>query len=232
MGPQSVLFPIAPSYLRRAALLTLFIAAPLLAQTKAPASPSVPQVAVVINLRSSELTVIDAKYRVFYNKFEKKTLPIQGYDLRSAIQDEVMTRLAEDKRFQWRMASDDDQLDPVKLADEKHRTAEMVSTPKADRVLLVDVWGFGAWVTALAADRMDAGFDFVMLDRATGRKLWKHRIVERIKFSGDLQKLQADNQKELKEGVNKLIENVCQKMKTKIAQIGRASCRERVYVLV
>ena len=218
MGPIAFSY-IGPSPIRRAALLLiLLLAAPLFAQTKAPDSPSVPQVAVVINLRSSELTVIDAKYRVFYNKFEKKTLPIQNYDLRSAIQDEVMTRLAEDKRFQWRMAGDDDKLDPVKLADEKHRTAEMVSDAKADRVLLVDVWGFGAWVTALAADRMDAGFDFVMLDRASGRKLWRHRIIERVKFSGDLQKLQADNQKELKEGVNKLIENVCQKMKTKIAQ--------------
>ncbi len=220
MSPQSVSPYTNNSQLRRAALLLAvwLVAAPLLAQQKSADSPSLPQVVVVINLRSSELTVIDAKYRVFYNKFEKKTLPIQGYDLRSAIQDEVMTRLAEDKRFQWRMASDDDKVDPVKLADEKTRTAAMVSSAKADRVLLVDVWGFGAWVTALAADRMDAGFDFVMLDRVSGRKLWKQRIIERVKFSGDLQKLQADNQKELKEGVNTLIEKVCQKMKTKIAE--------------
>jgi hypothetical protein len=94
----------------------------------------------------------------------------------------------------------------------------MVSSAKADRVLLVDVWGFGAWISGLAKDRLDAGVDLVMLDRATGRKLWKHRIIEKIPFSGNLEKLQAENQKELKEGVNTLIEKVCLKMKSKVAE--------------
>lgn len=204
-----------PVLLRLAGILTLtLVAVPFLAQAQTPA---VPEVAVVLNLRSNDLTVIDHKYRVFYNKFEKKTLPIQGYDLRSAITDEVMLRLAEDKRYKWRLATAEENLDAAQLADDKLRTPAGTAGAKADRVLVVDVWGFGAWVSGLAADRMDAGFDFIMLDRASARKLWRQRVIERTKFSGDLAKLQADNQKELKEGVNKLIEQVCQKMKTKIA---------------
>lgn len=216
MGSQTVPSFSTTTLIRVAVwLLIVCVASPGVTQTGASSSPTV---AVVINLRSSDLTVIDHKYRVFFNKFEKKTLPIQGYDLRSAITDEVMLRLSEDKRYQWRLATADEQLDAAKLADDKLRTPAMTAGAKADRVLVVDVWGFGAWITGLAADRMDAGFDFVMLDRTSGRKLWKQRVIERVKFSGDLQKLQADNQKELKEGVNKLIEQVCQKMKTKIAE--------------
>jgi hypothetical protein len=178
---------------------------------------SPPQVAVVFNLQSNDLTVIDAKYRVFYNKFEKKTLPIQGYDLRGAIQDEFMTTLAADTRYKWRVANADDKLDGAALADEKRRTPDMVSSAKADRVLVVDVAGFGAWITGLAKDRMEILAYVTMLDRATGRKLWKEKIFEKVGFSGDLQKLQAEEQKEMKQGINSLIEKACQATKTKMA---------------
>jgi hypothetical protein len=57
-----------------------------------------------------------------------------------------------------------------------------------------------------------------MLDRASGRKFWKHGISEKIPFSGDLQKLQSENQKELKEGVNSLIEKACVKLKANVAE--------------
>jgi hypothetical protein len=203
----------------RAALLLAILAvltAPLMAQN--PVSGSTPEVAVVFNLRSSDLTVVDHKYRVFFNKFEKKTLPIEGYDLSGAIRDEVMTTLAQDQRFHWRQATEADKLDAAKLADEKNRTPDMVSSAQADRVLVVDVAGFGAWISGLAKDRMEIMATVTMLDRASGRKLWKHRIWEKIPFSGDLQKLQADNQKEMKEGINSLIEKASQKLIAKVAE--------------
>ncbi|HZQ90458.1 MAG TPA: hypothetical protein VFA60_01550 [Terriglobales bacterium] len=203
--------PHAPTLTTMLLLMALACAVlPLQAQSQ-------PQVAVVFNLQSNDLTVIDAKYRVFYNKFEKKTLPIQGYDLRGAIQDEFMTMLAADTRYKWRPAEAEDKLDAARLADEKHRTPEMVSSAKADRVLVVDVVGFGAWVTGLAKDRMEVLAYVTMLDRATGRKLWKEKIFEKVGFSGDLQKLQAEDQKEMKQGINSLIEKACQATKTKMA---------------
>ena len=216
----SVLFSSSNRKLRRgqAALLLaliLLLAAPLVAQKAAP-SASAPTVAVTFNLRSSELTVVDAKYRVFYNKFEKKSLPIQGYDLPSAIRDEVMTTLAGDKRFQWRAAGEEDKLDAAKLADEKHRTPDLLSSAKADRVLLVDVGGFSAFQSGMYHN-MFIQATVTMIDRASGRKLWKHGIFEKIKFSGNLEKLQSEDQKQLKENVNTLIEKACQRIKTKVA---------------
>jgi len=207
------------SIAERTALLLavlLALAVPLSAQKSPPGT--MPQVVVVFNLASSDLSVIDHKYRVFFNKYEKKNLPIEGYDLLGAIRDEVMNTLTADKRFQWRVATDADKLDAAQLADEKHRTPQMLSSAQADRVLVVDVDGFGAFITGLAQDRMDITADVTMLDRASGRKLWKTRIWEKIPFSGDLEKLQAENQKELKEGINSLIEKACQKLQTKVAE--------------
>jgi hypothetical protein len=200
-----------------ALLLALSSVATTLAAQTPPAS-STPRVAVVFNLRSNDLMVIDHKYRVFYNKFERKNLPIEGYDLRGAVQDEVMTTLATDKRYEWRVAAEADKLDAAQLADEKHRTAAMLSSAQADRVLVVDIVDFGAWISGLAKDRMEVMAVVTMLDRASGRKLWKHRIWEKIPFSGDLQKLQSENQKELREGVNALIEKACVKLKAKVAE--------------
>jgi hypothetical protein len=197
-------------------LVFVFMAIPLMAQ--APPAASTPQVAVVFNMHSKDLTLIDHKYRVFYNKFERKNLPIEGYDLQSAVQDEVMNTLAEDKRCQWRVATESDKLDPAEIANEKVRTPAMLAGVQADRVMVVDVAEFGAMISGLAKDRMWIGMVVTMLDRASGRKLWKKGIRDTIPFSGDLQKLQAGNQKELKEGVNSLIEKACLKLKTKVAE--------------
>lgn len=198
-------------------LLTLFfMAMPLTAQSSS--AGATPQVVVVFNLRSTDLSMIDHKYRVFYNKYERKNLPIQGYDLRSAVQDEVMHTLAEDKRFQWRAATEADKLDPVQLADEKLRTPAMLSNAQADRVLVVDVDQLGGMISGLGKDRMWIGMVVTMLDRASGRKLWKKKVGDTIPFSGDLQKLQSEDQKELKEGVNSLIEKACLKLKAKLAE--------------
>lgn len=218
MGAPTLRSPLFHFIARHVALLLVLtsVAIPLAAQ--APPASSTPQVVVVFNLRSNDLSLIDHKYRVFYNKFERKNLPIEGYDLRGAVQDEVMNTLATDKRYQWRVATEADKLDPVQLANEKLRTAEMLSNAQADRVLVVDVAEFGAMISGLAQDRMWIAANVTMLDRASGRKLWKHGISEKIPFSGDLQKLQGENQKELKEGVNSLIEKACVKLKAKVAE--------------
>jgi len=218
MGAPTLRSPLFHFIARHLALLVVLtsVAIPLAAQ--APPASSTPQVVVVFNLRSNDLSLIDHKYRVFYNKFERKNLPIEGYDLRGAVQDEFMNTLATDKRYEWRVATEADKLDPVQLANEKLRTAEMLSNAQADRVLVVDVLEFGAMISGLAQDRMWISTNVTMLDRASGRKLWKHGISEKIPFSGDLQKLQGENQKELKEGVNSLIEKACVKLKAKVAE--------------
>ena len=218
MGAPMFRSPLFHFIARHLALLLVLssVAIPLAAQT--PPASSAPRVVVVFNLRSNDLQVIDHKYRVFYNKFEKKNLPIEGYDLRGAVQDEFMNALAADKRYEWRVVTEADKLDAVQLADDKLRTPEMLSNAQADRVLVVDVVEFGAWITGLAKDRMEIMANVTMLDRTSGKKLWKHRIWEKIPFSGDLQKLQSENQKELKEGVNSLIEKASVKLKAKVAE--------------
>lgn len=197
-------------------LLLLASAMPMASQT--PPVPANPEVAVVFHLPSTDFEVVDHKYRVFYNKFEKKSLPIEGYDLRSALQDEVMNTLSADTRYRWRLATDTDKLDAAQLADEKHRTAAMVANAQADRVLVVHLSALGGMITGLAKDKMWIGLVVSMVDRGTGRQLWKKSLTENIPFSGDLQKLQSDNQKEMKEGINTLIEKGCIKLKAKVAE--------------
>ncbi|MBZ5513041.1 MAG: hypothetical protein LAN70_17985 [Acidobacteriia bacterium] len=218
MGAHIFRSPLFHFIARHLALLLVlsFVAIPLAAQT--PPASSAPRVVVVFNLRSNELQLIDHKYRVFYNKFEKKNLPIEGYDLRGAIQDEVMNTLVTDSRYQWRVATEADKLDAAQLAEEKTRTPEMLSNAQADRVLVVDVNAIGGMITGLGKDQMWIGMVVTMLDRASGRKLWKKGVGDTIPFSGDLQKLQSENQKELKEGINTLIEKTCVKLKAKVAE--------------
>ena len=51
-----------------------------------------------------------------------------------------------------------------------------------------------------------------LVDRATGKKLWEKKLYERIDLTGQVAELQADNQKGLKEGINKVLEKLCGKL--------------------
>ncbi|MCI0490936.1 MAG: hypothetical protein L0229_30460 [Blastocatellia bacterium] len=175
---------------------------------KGPALPAAPSAVVAVYLQSPDFTVRELKYRVFYNKGEVKRIPLTDYDFKAAFTDELMNALAEEKRLEWREQSADETIDVVGLYNRK------VSMPQiqADRLLLVNIQEYGAFLASLAADKFYIMARFKLIDRASGKKLWEKKLYERIDLDGKIADMQADNQKGLKEGINKVLEKVCAKI--------------------
>lgn len=174
----------------------------------------VPSVVVAINLQNPDFTVREMKYRVFYNKGEVKRIPMTDYDFKAAFTDELLSALTQDKRMEWRIQSKDEAIDVTAIMKKKG------SPPKigADRILLVEIVEYGAFLADLAADKFYISATFRLVEQATGRKLWEKRLYERIDLQGKVAELQADNQKGLKEGVNKVLEKVCAKIGEEMRQ--------------
>ena len=167
-----------------------------------------PQTLVAVQLQSPDFTVIEMKYRVFFNKGELKKIPLVDYDFKAAFTDELMNALAEDGRMKWRLPSDKETMDVFAVLKKKAQLPAVES----DRVLLVGVQDFGALLADLAADKFYILAQFKLVDRATGKKLWEKKVYERTDFDGKLKDMQADNQKGLKVGINKVLEKVTRKV--------------------
>lgn len=167
-----------------------------------------PTAVVVVGLKSPELTVKELKYRVFYNKAEVKKISLLDYDFKAALGDELLTALAEDTRMKWLPQSGTEAIDVFAVQKNKARLPPL----EADRVLLVGVEDFGAFLADLAADKFYLQAKFKLIDRATGKKLWEKKLFVTEDLDGKLKDLQADNQKGLKLGVNKVLERVTRKI--------------------
>ena len=167
------------------------------------------KVVVAVHLRAPEFEVMEAKYRVFYVTGEKKTIPLQGYDFKAALLDELLSVLAEDKRMEWRPAAASEAVDVVALYDGK---ALPPGWADVDRILLVDVFEYGVQVKP-GQDQFFIICRMKLIARASGKQLWQEkRLFERIDLTGKLEELQVDNQKGLKEGMNRVLEKVCSKV--------------------
>ncbi len=189
--------------------ISLFLVPEFRPQAVNALSPiAAPNAVVAVYLQSPDFTVREMKYRVFYNKGEVKRIPLTGYDFKASFTDELMNALAEEKRLAWRQQSASEMIDVVGLLDGK------VSPPKleADRLLLVNIAEYGAFLADLAADKFYIMARFKLVERATGKKIWEKKLYERIDLEGKIADMQADNQKGLKEGINKVLEKVCVKI--------------------
>ncbi len=173
-----------------------------------------PVTVVAVGLKSTELTVVELKYRVLFNKTELKKISLLDYDFKAALGDELLNALAEDTRMKWRLPSETEVIDVLAVQKKKAQLPPL----EADRVLLVFVEDFGASLYALAADKFYLEAKFKLLDRATGKKLWEKKLTVTEDLDGKLKDLQADNQKELKTGVNKVLERVTRKMVAALRQ--------------
>lgn len=165
-----------------------------------------PVTAVAVQLQSPDFSVIEMKYRVFFNKTEIKKIPLIDYDFKVALTDELMNALAEDTRMKWAPAAE--VIDVFAVQKKKSALPPL----SADRVLLVGVEDFGALLADLAADKFYIRAKFKLVDRVTGKKLWEKSVFEREDFDGKLKDMQADNQKGLKVGINKVLEKVTRKV--------------------
>lgn len=167
-----------------------------------------PTTVVAVALKSPDLTVMEMRYRVFYNRTEVKKIPLLDYDFKAALSDELMNALAEDTRMQWRAQSGNEAIDVFAVQKKKAQLPPL----EADRVLLVGVEDFGASLADLAADKFYLNAKFKLIDRTTGKKLWEKKLFVTEDLDGKLKDLQADNQKALKVGINKVLERVTRKM--------------------
>ena len=167
-----------------------------------------PTTLVVVGLKSPDLTVMEMRYRVFYNRTEVKKIPLLDYDFKAALADELLNALAEDTRMKWRAQSGNEAIDVFAVQKKKAQLPPL----EADRVLLVGVEDFGAYLADLAADKFYLNVKFKLIDRATGKKLWEKKLLVTEDLDGKLKDLQADNQKALKVGINKVLERVTRKM--------------------
>lgn len=167
-----------------------------------------PATVVAVQLQSPDFTVLEMKYRVFFNKGEIKKIPLVDYDFKAAFADELMNALVEDSRMKWRLTSDKETFEVFPVLKKKASLPAL----EADRVLLVGVQDFGALLADLAADKFYILAQFKLVDRATGKKLWEKKVYERTDFDGKLKDMQADNQKGLKVGINKVLEKVTRKV--------------------
>lgn len=167
-----------------------------------------PVTVVVLGVKSPDLTIMEMRYRVFYNRTEVKKIPLLDYDFKAALADELLNALAEDTRMQWRAQSGNEAIDVFAVQKKKAQLPPL----EADRVLLVGVEDFGAYLADLAADKFYLNVKFKLIDRATGKKLWEKKLSVTEDLDGKLKDLQADNQKALKVGINKVLERVTRKM--------------------
>lgn len=167
-----------------------------------------PTAVVAVGLKSPDFTVMEMKYRVFYNKAEVKKITLLDYDFKAALGDELLNALAEDSRMKWLPRSGNETIDVIAVQKKKAQLPPL----EADRVLLVGVEDFGAFLADLAPDKFYLIVKFKLIDRATGKKLWEKKFNVSEDLDGKLKDLQADNQKGLKTGVNKVLERVTRKM--------------------
>ena len=179
----------------------------------APVAPAKPKVLVVVQLRDPDFTVLEMKYRVFYNKGETKKIPLTDYDFQVAFTDEMLNALAEDHRAEWVEATGQEGIDVVKVWSKK---ATVPAGVAADRLLLVDIIQYGAFVADLAADKFMLQIRMRLTDKTGRQKIWEKKWFETNDLPGKVADLQADNQKGLKEGINKLVEEICQKIRLEI----------------
>jgi hypothetical protein len=137
-----------------------------------------------------------------------KKLPLLDYDFKAALGDELLNALSEDTRMQWRPLSGAETMDVFAVQKKKASLPPL----EADRVLLVGVEDFGASLVDLAPDNFYLEVKFKLIDRATGKKLWEKKLLVTEALDGKLKDLQAENQKGLKTGINKVLERVTRKM--------------------
>jgi hypothetical protein len=194
-------------YLTGVAGILLLSAAPSAAQT--------PSVVLAVHMPSTDLQVVDMKFRVMFNKREHKTIPLNDFDFSANLQGELADTLASDPRARWRAAtaSEIESLTPL-FSPASLKAKSLPPVPAADRVLLVGA-AYGAFIHAMRKFiEVDVAVRFV--DGKTGKVLWKKRVRERSKLPDTLEDMQADNQKVLKETLNRLMDVLVPKVKTQL----------------
>jgi hypothetical protein len=178
----------------------------------------VPQVIVAMKMATEDLVVMDIKFRGVYNKIENKYIPLTNYDFAGNASDELLTSLAADRRATWRRAKPEEMEKLEACFGPKYWKQDPLPQVQVDgdRLLLIGV----AYSSTLhvTAQRLFLSIGVRMADRQSGKVLWKQGFNKRMGLPGKLEDLQAENQKGLKEALNKLMEEIIPEIKEHIAR--------------
>jgi len=202
------------------AALAVWAAGGLAAQGSGSVAPAdqtgSPRVVIDVSMATKDMLVTDQKYRVMFNKLEQKSIPLTDFDFASNLGDELQLTLSEDKRAQWRLARSDEQATLASLfgPDSGKKKTYPPPSVEADRILLVDA-GYSAFISAVRK-YVEVKVGLRMVDRRSGEVLWKKSITEHTGLPDTLEDMQADNQKVLKETLNKAMEQLTPKVKAHI----------------
>jgi len=176
-----------------------------------------PDVAVTVWMPTTDFTVQEIKYRVMYNQFQTKVIPMPDYDFAGNLKAELLDRFSKDTRARWRAATaDEDKAFAAYFPAVKPEQVTLPDTITCDRVLLINA-AYGA-VTHVSGDRYLLSVLLRMVDRKTGRKRWEKSFTEREGMNGKLDALQAENQKGLKEGLNRVMDVLTPKISSHVAK--------------
>jgi hypothetical protein len=174
------------------------------------------KVIVVVNLQEKDFV---SRTGVL---LRKRNIPVAGFDFKTAFTQELMDRLAADKRMQYRLATAEDGIPALPISGgriplpAKAYKASVPANLDASRILRVDIEALGA-STVMGLTYYNIVGTMVMLNRQ-GKVLWQQRNYIgdnsmfpdwQIKVSGNVDEHQADNQKLMKENINKIIEKYC-----------------------
>jgi hypothetical protein len=177
-----------------------------------------PTIIVAVHMPTSDLMVTDLKFRVLFNKEELKAIPLVDFDFAANLSDELVSVLAKDRRAQWRMANSGETKALAPLFEPVGWKAKTfpLPTPEADRVFLVRA-AYGAFLRPLSK-RIWVKLELRLAERESGKVLWRNTLSEDSSLPDTLEDIQADNQKVLKEHLNKLMEAAATKVATQVAK--------------
>jgi hypothetical protein len=197
--------------------MLFFVAISASAQEPAQKAAGAPRVLLTVHMKSTDLRWTDIKTRAFMTS-EDKFIPLTDYNFATNLADELVEALADDRRAAWVGTKPDEQKVLEAYFGPNWWKQKTVTPPavEADRLLLINADYFA--ITQATLHRLYLAVTIQMVDRTTGQVLWKKGFAESMKLPGKLVKLQADNQKGLKEALNKLAEQIVPKIKQHLAQ--------------
>ena len=176
-----------------------------------------PDVAVSIWMSSKDFTLQEIKYRGLYNQFQTKAIPMPDFDFAANLRAELLDQFRKDTRAKWRASTaDEDKAFAAYFPAVKPDKVKLGEPVTCDRVLLIAA-AYGG-ITHVSGDRYLLSATLRMVDRKTGRQIWEKGFTEREGMNGKLEELQAENQRGLKEGINRVMDVLTPKIAGHVAR--------------
>lgn len=190
----------------------------LLAACFAPLVAGETGLAVAVWPLSEQFQITEMKYRVMYNSMNRKTLPMDGYDIRSSMADELVAVAAKGSSS-WNPVTVTDSAALEALWKGKGSCPAGVT---GNRLVVSRIDFHGAFVTTLRKDKFVLAQELRVFDCKSRKRVWKKRLVEMSDLPDKFERLQGEGQRPIKEGMNALVERSAAVLVAELAKSGHA----------